>query len=138
MNEKKKFKDSRLGKFLKKAGSDIGNIAGDLLPDKGLLGLVKNLINKDVTMSSEQKKDALDMLKMEFEDVQNARDNETARDVSEHSSFLSKNIHEMIAIFVIGGWMTSWYFKPLIEYREITSAVMLILGYLYGRSKPQS
>ena len=138
MNERKKFKDSKLGKFLKKAGSDIGNIAGDLLPDKGLLGLVKNLISKDGTMTPQQKEEALQMLKMEFEDVQNARDNETARDVSEHSSFLSKNIHEIIAICVIGGWMASWYFQPLIEYREITNAVMLILGYLYGRSKPQS
>lgn len=138
MGERKKFKDSKLGKFLRKVGSDVGNIADDLLPDKGLLGLVKNLIIKDNTMKPEDKKMALEMLNAELKDTQNARDNETARDTSEYSSFLSKNIHEIIAICVIGGWMTSWYYKPLIDYREITGAVMLILGYLYGRSKPQS
>ena len=38
----KKIKDSKLGKLLKNKAPKILEIAGDLLPDKGVLGVVKN------------------------------------------------------------------------------------------------
>lgn len=44
---KKKFKDTKLGKFLAKVAPKVLGIAGDLLPDAGVLGMVKNLIEKD-------------------------------------------------------------------------------------------
>ena len=44
---KKPFKETGLGKFLLGAGSTIIDVVGDALPDKGLLGVVKNLIDKD-------------------------------------------------------------------------------------------
>lgn len=71
-------------------------------------------------------------------DTQNARNNETARDISEHAGWLSKNIHEIIAIAVVGGWMFTWFYKPEINPLDIKDMVVLILGYLYGRTKPQS
>lgn len=80
---------------------------------------------------------ALGILDLEFKDVQNARDNETARDISQYSSFLSKNIHEIIALTVIGSWIITWFLETRVEDGIIASAVMLILGYLYGRTKPQ-
>ena len=43
----KKFKDTKLGAFLGNAAPHILEIAGDLLPDAGVLGMVKNLIEKD-------------------------------------------------------------------------------------------
>ena len=44
---RKKLKDTAVGKFLANAGSNIIGSLGDVLPDKGVMGLVKNLIKKD-------------------------------------------------------------------------------------------
>ena len=46
----KKFKDTRLGKFLKGKGSHIADFVGDVLPSEGLLGVLKNVIDKDNTL----------------------------------------------------------------------------------------
>ena len=42
-----KIKDTKLGKWLKNKAPNVLNTVGDLLPDQGALGLVKNLIDKD-------------------------------------------------------------------------------------------
>jgi hypothetical protein len=43
---KKKFKDTKVGKFLL-GKSGIINVISNILPDQGALGMVKNLIDKD-------------------------------------------------------------------------------------------
>jgi len=52
---KKKFRDTKFGKFLMKVAPGILNIAGDLLPDAGVLGMVSNLIKSDPNISAEDK-----------------------------------------------------------------------------------
>ena len=42
-----KIKDTKLGKWLKSKAPNVLSTVGDLLPDHGALGLVKNLIDKD-------------------------------------------------------------------------------------------
>ena len=42
-----KIKNTKLGKWLKSKAPNVLNTVGDLLPDQGALGLVKNLIDKD-------------------------------------------------------------------------------------------
>ena len=44
MSEKKKIKDTKLGIWLKEKAPGVLNIVGDLLPDSGALGIVKNLL----------------------------------------------------------------------------------------------
>ncbi len=43
---KKKFNKTKVGAFLSKVAPGILDIAGDVLPDAGVFGLVKNLIKK--------------------------------------------------------------------------------------------
>lgn len=78
--DKKPFKETGLGKFLLGAGSTIIDVVGDALPDKGLLGVVKNLINKDPDLSDDQKAEAHDRLvelyRLEVEDRDSARKRE--------------------------------------------------------------
>ena len=78
--DKKPFKETGLGKFLLCAGSTIVDVVGDALPDKGLLGVVKNLINKDPNLSEDQKSEAHDRLvelyRLEVEDRDSARKRE--------------------------------------------------------------
>jgi hypothetical protein len=76
----KKFKDTKLGNFLGNAAPHILDIAGDLLPDAGVLGMVKNLIEKDKVIKPEDKKIALaktkEMYELEVKDRDSARSRE--------------------------------------------------------------
>ena len=80
MENKKKFKDTKLGKFLLKTSPSILDIAGNLLPDAGVLGIVKNLIDKDLNMSPEDKAQAQSYIKdlyaLEVADRDSARKRE--------------------------------------------------------------
>jgi len=78
--DKKPFKETGLGKFLLGAGSTIIDVVGDVLPDKGLLGVVKKLIDKDPDLNADQKAEAHDRLvelyRLEVEDRDSARKRE--------------------------------------------------------------
>ena len=81
MSEKKKFKETGLGKFLSKTAPSVLDVVGNLLPDKGVLGVVKNLID-DSDMSSEDKQIAhnqlVELYRLEVEDRDSARKREVA------------------------------------------------------------
>jgi hypothetical protein len=82
MKDKKPFKETGLGKFLLGAGSTIIDVVGDALPDKGILGVVKKLIDKDPNLNEDQKAEAHDRLvelyRLEVADRDSARKRETA------------------------------------------------------------
>tara|TARA_R100001086_G_scaffold58245_1_gene26607 strand:+ start:761 stop:1198 length:438 start_codon:yes stop_codon:yes gene_type:complete len=54
MSDKKKIKDTGLGKWLKSKAPNVLDVVGDLLPDSGGLGIVKNLIEKDPDVDTEE------------------------------------------------------------------------------------
>ena len=47
MEEKKRIKDTGLGKWLKEKAPGVLDTVGDMLPDQGALGVVKNLLDKE-------------------------------------------------------------------------------------------
>ena len=47
MSEKKKIRDTKLGAWLSEKAPQVLGVVGDLLPDSGGLGVVKNLIDND-------------------------------------------------------------------------------------------
>ena len=65
---------TRVGNFLKNTSPHILDIIGDVLPDTGALGIVKNLIDKDDTLSPQQKAEAINLLKIDLENTKDARD----------------------------------------------------------------
>tara|TARA_R110002073_G_scaffold88109_1_gene209134 strand:- start:132 stop:563 length:432 start_codon:yes stop_codon:yes gene_type:complete len=56
----KKIKDTKLGSWLKEKAPSVLGMVGDLLPDSGALGLVKNLIDKDPKVDSEEAQRMID------------------------------------------------------------------------------
>ena len=60
MSDKKKIKDTGLGKWLKSKAPNVLEVVGDLLPDKGGLGIVKNLIDKEPGIDPVEAKAMLD------------------------------------------------------------------------------
>jgi uncharacterized protein YqhQ len=71
---KKKFKDTVVGKFL---FEKVPSLAGDILPDKGVLGIVKNLLDNDDSISQAEK-DAMykELYELEIADRDSARKRE--------------------------------------------------------------
>jgi len=66
---KKKFKDTKVGGFLSRNGSYIVRAIGESIPDKGLLGVAKNLIMDDKDMSESEKKTALSLLDLDEKEL---------------------------------------------------------------------
>lgn len=56
MEKGKKIRDTKLGAWLKAKAPNILDVAGDLLPDQGALGVVKNLLDKEPDVSPEEAK----------------------------------------------------------------------------------
>ena len=60
MSDRKKIKDTKLGAWLSEKAPNILGVVGDLLPDSGALGVVKNLIDKDDNVDSEEAQRVID------------------------------------------------------------------------------
>ena len=68
---KKPFKETAVGKFLL---NKVPGLVGDVLPDKGVLGIVKNLIDTDDSMPAEEKETLKqELYEMEIADRDSAR-----------------------------------------------------------------
>ena len=95
---KKKFNETKVGKFLSKAAPGILDLAGDVLPDAGVFGLVKNLIHKDPVLPAEDKEKAIKLLEMDIVEMKEV----SKRWVSDmkSDSWLSKNTRPMSLIFL--------------------------------------
>jgi len=95
---KKKFKDTKVGKFLKSIGSTLGDNVGDILPDKGLLGVFKRLLVESDTLTPQDKETALKLLEMDLNEIQEVSkrwDSDMKSD-----SWLSKNTRPLTLIYL--------------------------------------
>ena len=98
MADKKKFKDTKVGKFLSTAAPSILGLASNLLPDGGTLNLVKNLIQKDKALPAEDKETALRLLEQDMVEMQEVSKRWEADMKSD--SYLSKNTRPLTLIFL--------------------------------------
>jgi|TARA_R110000765_G_C18860074_1_gene599915 hypothetical protein len=96
--KKKKFSETKVGKFLSTVAPSILGVASDLLPDAGVLGMVRNLIQKDDTIPVEDKEKAMKLLEQDMIEMQEV----SKRWVSDmkSDSWLSKNTRPMTLIFL--------------------------------------
>ena len=95
---KKKFSETKVGKFLSKTAPSILGMAGDVLPDAGVFGLIKNLIQKDPALPPEDKEKALKLLEQDMVEMQEISKRWSSDMKSD--SWLSKNTRPMTLIFL--------------------------------------
>ena len=95
---KRKFKDTKVGAFLTNAGSNIVDVVGDVLPDNGVLGIVKGLLDKDDTLPPQDKETALKLLEMDSMEIQEVSRRWQSDMTSD--SFLSKNLRPLTLIYL--------------------------------------
>ena len=97
MPDKKKFKDTKVGQFLIGEKGVFKNL-GEVLPDNGFLGVLKNLIDKDDTLPPQDKETALKLLEMDLNEMQEVTkrwDSDMKSD-----SWLSKNTRPLTLIYL--------------------------------------
>ncbi len=95
---KKKFKDTKIGAFLKNKAPKILNAVGDILPDNGAYGIVKNLITNDKSIKAADKEMAMKLLEQDIAEMNNISER-WASDMKS-DSWLSKNTRPMTLIFL--------------------------------------
>ena len=127
---KKLFKNTKIGRFLSANGSSIVETLGSALPDKGLLAIVKNLINKQ-PMPIKDKEIALRLLDQDIAEMQEVTKRWSYDLASDN--ILSKNVRPLTLIFFSVSYVIGWYLEYSLE--NITGLLSLIVGaYFGGRS----
>ena len=95
---KKKFKETKVGVFLKEKAPTLLDTVGEFLPDQGGLGIVKNLITSDNKLEPQDKETALKLLD---QDIQEMKDISARWDSDMKSdSWLSKNTRPLALIYL--------------------------------------
>ena len=124
---KKKFSETKVGKFLLDKGSNLFNVVGDVLPDNGVLGVVKGLIDKDDHLPQADKEMAMELLKMDMAEM----DAVTKRWVDDAaSSKLAANVRPLTLVFFSVAYVVGWFLNY--ELTAITGLLQLIFGAYFG------
>jgi hypothetical protein len=124
----RKFKDTKVGSFLKTKGSFLLNTIGETITNKGFLGIVKNLIIKDDEMPLEDKETALKLLEMDSIEMQEVTKRWNSDMTSD--SWLSKNVRPMTLVFFSVSYVIGWFLDYSLE--NITSLLSLIVAAYFG------
>ena len=75
--DRKKLKDTKVGKWLKENAPKVLDTVGELLPNNGALGVVKKLIDRDESIPQDKKSEFKRMeFELELEDRKSARSRE--------------------------------------------------------------
>lgn len=95
---KKKLKETKIGAFLSSKAPGVLNAIGDILPDQGTFGIVKNLITSDPKIEPQDKETAMKLIEqdlIEMENVSKRWDSDMKSD-----SWLSKNTRPLTLIYL--------------------------------------
>ena len=125
---KKKFSDTKIGRFLMNAAPHIFNITSGLNPTSNILKLIKGLIIKDEVLNHKEKETALELLKMDILEVQEVTkrwDSDMKSD-----SWLSKNVRPLTLVFFSLSYVVGWFLKYPLD--NITGLLSLIVAAYFG------
>ncbi len=101
------------------------------MPDKGVLGLVKNILKKDNTLPPVDKEQALKLLEMDLAEMEAVTRRWEAD--AQSGSWLSQNVRPMALIFMLLVYAAGFFMKYELDLP--TQLLMLMVGaYFGGRS----
>ena len=124
MSEKKKIKDTAVGKFLlNKIPNVVGAIAGNTA-----VGSVLQAIIGGSDMSDEDKTIALKKLDLERAEI----DGTTRRWVADarYGSWLASNVRPLVLIFLTISYVVGWYLSYPLD--SITGLLSIVIGGYFG------
>jgi len=141
---KKKFRDTKVGKLLGNIAPNILGVAGDLLPDAGVLGMVKNLIDKDDKIKPEDKQLIHSQIKELYELEVADRDSARKREVEIAKTGKTDYMHITTGLIGLGCFCFMIYAIVYLEIPEsnkevwinligiVQGIVLSIFGFYYG------
>ena len=92
----KKLRDTKVGSWLKEKAPKIFETAADSLPDAGLLGVIKNLVLKDDSLTPQDKEEFNELFKTAIGVVQERHVTKRWKADVSGKSWLSQNIRPAI------------------------------------------
>jgi hypothetical protein len=98
MAEKKSFKETKVGAFLASKAPKVLDAIGDILPNQGTLGVVKNLISSDNKIKAVDKEHAMKLIEQDLQELKEVSSRWRADMKSD--SWLSKNTRPLALIFL--------------------------------------
>lgn len=144
---KKPFKETKVGKFIT---DKLPGFVGEILPDKGVLGIVKNLIDNDPELSPEDKtamhQEVVDLYRLEVEDRDSARKREVEKAKAGGLDFMF-NLTGLIGLLSFAFIIYAIVYLQIPENNKevwihtigiIEGIVLSIFGYFYGSAVKQN
>jgi len=134
----KPLKETKVGQWLREKAPSVLDVVGDVLPDQGVLGVVKNLVDKDPTLDSAEFQALLEAEMRAQENVTERWKADAASDVK-----LAKLIRPVMLIVLCLFYMilTVWdgvdpRFMPPENYINLLEILMLTVfgAYFAGRT----
>ena len=128
---KKKFKETRVGKFIVDKIPNLISIVGDNVTDSGVLGVIKDVLMNDKNIPQQDKETALKLLEIDKIEMQEV----TKRWIADASgSWLTKNVRPLVLLFLTVSFIIGWFMQ--IEELETVKELMQItfVAYFGGRS----
>ena len=134
-----KIKDTGLGKWLKSKAPNVLNVVGDLLPDSGGLGIVKNLIDKDPDVDTNEGVAAVDA-EIQFQNNVTERwKADMGSDVNLAKMIRPVTLIALMSMFMVtmvADSMDNWAFNVKDSYVDLLQILMLTAfgAYFAGRT----
>ena len=94
----KKFKETKIGAFLKTKAPKILAALGDVLPNQGTLGVVKNIISSDNKIKAVDKEQAIKLIDEDIAEMKEV--SSRWRNDMKSDSWLSKNTRPLTLIYL--------------------------------------
>ena len=98
MAEKKSFRETKVGAFLASKAPKVLDAIGDILPNQGTLGVVKNLITSDNKIKAVDKEQAMKLIEQDIAEMKEV--SSRWRSDMKSDSWLSKNTRPLALIFL--------------------------------------
>ena len=95
---KKKLKETKVGAFLASKAPKVLEAIGNVLPDQGTLGIVKNLITSDTNIEPVDKEQAMKLIEQDLQELKEISGRWRADMKSD--SWLSKNTRPLTLIYL--------------------------------------
>ena len=134
-----KIKDTGLGKWLKSKAPNVLDVVGDLLPDQGGLGIVKNLIAKDPEVNTDEGVAAVDA-EIQFQNNVTERwKADMGSDVNLAKLIRPVTLIALMTMFMVtmvADSMDNWPFNVKDSYVDLLQILMLTAfgAYFAGRT----
>jgi hypothetical protein len=143
MKEEKKIKNTKLGAWLKSKAPNVFTIMGDVLPDKGALGIVKNLLDNEPDVDPAEAKAMIDAEVKFQENVTDRWKADMGSDVRLAKLIRPVTLIALMTMFMltmVADSMDDWPFNVKDSYVSLLEILMLTAfgAYFAGRTIEKS